>query len=287
MGSRVLRCLGAWVLVLGFVGSGFGFGAAAQESLDTVIQRAVRYVDAYQKDLAMVVSEEKYEQEARYPAPPTARSRDISTRTTLRSDFLLVRNPDGGWLPFRDVFEQDGRAVRDRDERLAKLFLADTGSALTQARRIVDEGARYNVGNIDRNINLPTLALVFLTDDHRKRFDFTDRGQDGALRVVHFREVGRPAYISTTGGRDLPVSGRYWIDAASGRIERSELLADDANVNARIEVTYRPDPVAALWVPARMEESYRMAGDRSEITGVATYSRFRRFQVSTTENVVP
>ena len=257
----------------------------AADPLDAVVARAAAYVDRYQRDFAMVVSEERYDQEARYPAAPMSRIRDVTTRTTLRSDFLLVSNAAGGWLPFRDVFEQDGMPVRDRDERLSKLFLTDAGSAVSQAGRIVEESARYNLGSLNRNINLPTLALVFLTDAQRHRFAFSDGGLDGRTRVVQFQETGRPTYVSTTGGRDLPISGRYWVDEASGRIERSELVAVDAALDAKITVTYRADESAGLWVPAKMEELYKQQTDRSEIRGVASYSRFRRFQVKTTEDI--
>jgi hypothetical protein len=257
----------------------------AQDSVAGVVARAAKYVEQYERDLSLIVSEERYEQEVRFPAATVTRGRDLSRRTVLRSDFLLVRNPDGGWLPFRDVFEQDGVKVRDRDERLAKLFLTDAGDGLERARKIVDESARYNVGNINRTINLPTLPLIFLTDALRDHFLFTDRGTDNGARVIEFREQVRPTYVSTTGGRDLPVSGRYWINDASGRVERTELVAEDDAVAARIEVTYRPDETAALWVPVRMEEQYRQRADRSEISGIATYSRFRRFQVQTTEDL--
>ena len=257
----------------------------AADPLDAVVARAAAYVDRYQRDFAMVVSEERYDQEARYPAAPMSRIRDVTTRTTLRSDFLLVSNAAGGWLPFRDVFEQDGMPVRDREERLSKLFLTDAGSAVSQAGRIVEESARYNLGSLNRNFNLPTLALVFLTDAQRHRFAFSDGGLDGRTRVVQFQEMGRPTYVSTTGGRDLPISGRYWVDEASGRVERSELVAVDAVLDAKITVTYRADESAGLWVPAKMEELYKQQTDRSEIRGVASYSRFRRFQVKTTEDI--
>ena len=258
---------------------------AADAPFDALLARARDYVDKYQRDLAMIVSEERYEQEVRFPAPPLSRSRDLTQKTILRSDFLLVRDSAGSWVPFRDVFERDGVMLRDREERLSKLFLANPGTAFEQARRIVDESARYNVGNINRNINLPTLALIFLTPAYRDRFEFTDRGLDGATRVVQFRETGHPTYVATTGGRDLPVTGRYWIDEATGRIERTELTASDAALDARINVSYRADASAGLWVPERMAEFYLQRSDRSEIRGNAVYSRFRRFQVSTTEDL--
>jgi hypothetical protein len=258
---------------------------SAQEPVTAVIARAAAYVDGYQRDFAMVVSEERYQQEARYPSPAGSRGADLIERTVLRSDFLLVRDDVAGWVPFRDVFERDGVTVRDREERLSRLFLDDSASAVEQARRIADESARYNVGNLNRNINLPTLALLFLTAAHRPRFRFTDDGRDGAERIVQFVEIGRPTYVATTNGRDLPVSGRFWIDDASGRVERTELSAVDKVLTARITVTYRRDDTVGLWVPQRMEELYKQMSDRSEIRGTATYSRFRRFQIRTTEDV--
>jgi hypothetical protein len=143
------------------------------------------------------------------------------------------------------------------------------------------EGARYNIGNIDRNINVPTLPLPFLTALFRHRFAFTLGKHDDEGVVLSFREIGRPTFISTTGERDLPVEGRYWVDPDTGVIHRTELRAVDTSVEAHINVTYQLDAGTKLWVPARMEERYRRARDSSEVRGVATYSRFRRFQVST------
>ena len=59
------------------------------------------------------------------------------------------------------------------EERLATLFLKGSSrSTFDQARAIMDEGARYNIGNVSRNINVPTLPLPFLTAPHRHRFSF-------------------------------------------------------------------------------------------------------------------
>ena len=234
----------------------------------------------------MVVAQERYEQEVRYQAAPMSRSRDITSSTVLLSDFLLVRGPDGAWVPFRDVFERDGAPVRDREDRLSALFIGQSGTGFDQARRIADESARYNIGGVDRTINVPTLALEFLTPVHRDRFDFAfEGGATGGLRVVRYVERRGPTYMRTTGGRDLPASGRYWIQEATGRIERSELRASEAGLDAHISVTYRLDELAGLWVPGRMDEQYTQRRDRSEIRGTAVYSRYRRFQVTTSDEL--
>jgi hypothetical protein len=210
------------------------------------------------------------------------------TQTVLVSDFLLVQVPGEGWLPFRDVFERDGRQVRDRQERLSELFLKGASrNAFDQAKAIMDEGARYNIGNVARNINVPTLPLPFLTARHRGRFTFKAGKRDDSVpgAVIEFRETGRPTFISTTGGRDLPVSGRFFVDERDGTVLRTELHAVDTGVEAHIDVTYEPDAGTGLRVPVRMEERFRRARDPMEVRGVATYSRFRRFQVNTSEEL--
>jgi len=263
-------------------------GAAADVA--AIVDRAAAYVAQFQRDFGSMVAEERYEQNvvpvlAANPRGP----RVEAERVVLVSDFLLVQVPGEGWMPFRDVFERNGRKVRDREERLSKLFLnGSSRSAFEQAREIMLEGSRYNIGSIERSINLPTLPLVFLTPPHRGRFDF-DLGKRDADEgtVVEFKEVGTPTYIATTGGRDLPVSGRFWLDEHTGTIRRTELDAVDIGVEAHIKVSYRLDDLTRLWVPARMEERYKDRRGTSDVRGVATYSRFRKFQVSTSEEVAP
>jgi hypothetical protein len=265
----------------------------------TLLARAGAYVESFQRNFGSVVAEERYEQTLRrvIGANTTSVQRGGGgpMETVLVSDFLLVQVPGEGWLPFRDVFERDGKQVRDRQERLAALFLKGSSrSALEQARAIMDEGARYNIGNVARNINMPTLALPFLTAQHRMRFEFKAGKRDdaGSVRlqadqaaVIEFKETGRPTFISTTGGRDLPVSGRFWVDERDGTVLRTELRALDTSVEAHIVVTYELDAGTGLRVPVRMEERYRRSRDPMEVRGVATYSRFRRFQVNTSEEL--
>ena len=265
--------------------------AQAQVSLEELLARAGAYVESVQRNFGSIVAEERYEQTIR--RAPGANSTSVQrggsgpTETVLVSDFLLVQVPGEGWLPFRDVFERDGKQVRDREERLAKLFLGGSRNAIDQARAIMNEGARYNIGNVERNINTPTLPLPFLTS-LKKRFTFklVKREDDDPGEVIEFKETGRPTFITTAGNRDLPVSGRFWVDAGDGTILRTELHAVDTSVEGHILVRYEMDAGIGMRVPARMEERYRRGRDPNEVRGVATYSRFRRFQVSTSEEIV-
>jgi hypothetical protein len=282
---------GALMLAVGFVPVAGQEGQTPTSSDDAfrLIQKVGAYVESFQKQFGAMVSEERYEQSVRTGTVVGGRTTRgaLPEGTVLKSDFLLVQVPGEGWLPFRDVFERDGKKLRDREERLAKLFLGGSRTALEQAKSIMDESARYNVGNVNRNINVPTLVLTLLTPLHRSRLRFEQRKTDDIGTIVEFKETTQPTYVRTTGGRDLPVFGRFWADPMSGTIRKTELHAVDANVEAHITVTFAHDDAAGMVVPVKMEERYRRGRDANEVRGVATYSKFRRFQVSTTEELNP
>jgi hypothetical protein len=266
-----------------------GPGVQAQSEVGALIDRATVYVDEFQRRFGSMVTEERYEQSVQDGIALGARGvRPPFERVVLVSDFLLVQVPGEGWTPFRDVYERNGSKLRDREDRLARLFLnGSSRSSFEQARQIMLESSRYNIGSIERTINLPTLPLVYLTKAHRERFHFEVMKrdpQDGT--VVEFREVRMPSYISTRDGKDMPSTGRFWVDEARGAIRRTELDVVDPTVEAHIKVAYRLDDGLALWVPSRMEERYRDRRTTSEVRGVATYSRFRKFQVNTSEELV-
>ncbi len=147
--------------------------APAQEpSLPRVLARATEYVEALHAQLSGVVMEERYRQRASSPGFGRLGA-DSYERVTLRSDYLLVR-PEGSerYFGFRDVFEANGSRVRDREERLTQLFLGGTLTEDRQVQGILTDSARYNVGDIQRNTNTPTLALLFLRQSYKPRFEF-------------------------------------------------------------------------------------------------------------------
>ena len=276
--------------------------AAAQEpSLDTVLERAAAYVAALNAKLSGIVAEESYIQQIQNASSRASGSMAFINRRQLTSDFLLVRPPGvERFVEFRDVFEVDGRPVRDRQDRLTKLFLDDASG--DRVRDIVEESARYNIGNIPRNINTPMLPLVFLQNSYQPRFKFKrarhvapdlaglmlgGRGDMAPFRtgadvwVVEFRETHEPTVIHGTAGDDFPAAGRYWIEPDTGAVLVSELVMEKGDVRAVIDVSYQSEPLLGMRVPVAMHERYRARSDRVE--GIATYGRFRQFQVRTDE----
>lgn len=270
--------------------------ASPAPTLTTVLQRAGDYVTAFHRTLSRIVSEERYVQ--KWEATSNGPRKDATDRgrRTLVSDLLLVK-PRGAddWLQFRDVFEVDGAPVRDRHERLPSLLADGSPSAEEQIARIKSESARYNIGNIDRDVNVPLLAMRFLAPNNQRRFKFrrtADRApgnthlapdSDGVFRVsaevwvIEYDEVQQPTIIRTRGAKSLPAHGRFWIDPETGRVLMSELRAGDRNVRGTIDVSYQSEPLVGMLVPIEMREDYT---DRSgsHITGVATYGRFRQLE---------
>ena len=256
--------------------------------LATVLERAGKYVTEFQRQLSGIVAEERYLQRA-IPLQGYM-GRSVIFRE-LKSDLLLVK-PAGAdrWIQFRDVFEVDRKPIRDRNERLMKLFIQPSSSTKAQAERIVEESTRYNIGNLLRTVNVPVLALVILDPQNQPRFRFKRDGRassDDAAWVIQYQEIEPLTIIRTSNGRDLPARGRFWIEPDTGRVRRSELIAEDVTIRGEVTVEYRLEPGLGLLVPAEMRERYDLPRDRSRVDGTATYGRFRQFQVTVDEKLGP
>jgi len=280
-------------------------------ALETVLSRAGDYVVRFQHDLSSIVAGETYVQDVSEVSGPgrlAAQPRNRTQHRELTSDLLLVRASDTGeWVQFRDVLEVDGKPVRDRSERLTDLFLKPSPLQSEQVRRVVDESARYNIGSIDRTINVPLLPLRVLDPHNQNRFEFkldeqTTGGDDASAAehglpssprftiatevwVVSYREVRHDTIVRTTKHKDLPIRGRFWIEPDTGRVLMSELVARNDDVDAKINVSYQSEPLLGLLVPIEMHELYMSWRDSTRIEGTATYGRFRRFLVTTDEKI--
>lgn len=266
-----------------------------------LIERVTAYVRDYEQRFSALVAEERYVQllEARTaqggiggslsqgnPGGGMSGSRDGRVRRVLKSDYLIARLDEGGWMPFRDVYEVDGSRVADRNDRLAALFLKKGTTAVEQATRIMAESIRHNLGTTARSISIPILGLMLLHPDVRPRMELAVEaaevldGRPAAVLAVHERV--RPALVKTMGG-DLPMTARVWVDGETGQVLKTHLAVADEVVEAAVTTSYRLEPKVGFLVPVRMEDDYRTGAER--VTGVATYSKFRRFSVSTDEAV--
>ena len=158
---------------------------------------------------------------------------------------LVIANDATDWVVYRDVFEVDGKPLRDRDERLETLLLHPSPDAFAQAQRIAAESARFNVNfrglSFSRTLNNPMMALRFLTarNQHRSQFRIAGTSVIAGVNVVElrFEEQKTPRVLVTPS--DSAAAGKFWIEPASGRVLRSEVRIQTAVFAVPIVSTIR------------------------------------------------
>lgn len=269
--------------------------AAREAELNMAMGRLVAYVNGYRRQYSALVAEEEYWQQ------------DSGSKRSLRSDVLLVQ-PSGAqeeWVSFRDVFEVNGQMVRDREDRLRRLFLEASPEANAQLMQIKTESSRFNIGQIERNINTPFFTLKFLTDDNRDRFDFRMAGRQKVSGVEAWRidyvEQTTPTVVRQNDGKDAPATGYFLVDTLTGAVVEAKMQLPVGDARGEFVVRFRRDQTIGLWVPTEMRETYTTQAatwfpgrqgfgtyDTRWVTlteARATYSNFRRFQVRTEQQI--
>jgi hypothetical protein len=251
---------------------------APDDKTASMVERAGAYVAAYEKTFSGLVCEERQVQKLLRGDGRVRKVRE------LKSDLLLVNLGDDKIPAFRDVIEVDGKEVRNREDRLRKLFLGPSKPALEQAQSIAQESARYNIGVARFGIS-PLVPIRILLPRFASGFRFIWSGN-----TLAFEEFRSPSYLrQKTGERefDLMAKGSLEIEAATGRVLSAELtsMGPPSSLSMTITVDYRDNPQLQLLLPTTMRERYwrpdRPREDRTEATSY--YSNFRRFQVNTDE----
>ena len=136
-----------------------------------------------------------------------------------------------------------------------------------RAERIREEGARYNLGNMRSTLGNPVIALGVLQQTYQPRFHFSlgkeDKNFGAGVAVVDYKETHSPAMIRGEAGSDLPAHGRVWIDAATGRVLKTELQVEQPAVRAMITTTFQAEEKSGIAVPLEMREQYTFAERQS------------------------
>ena len=273
--------------LLGIASIGTPHLVGDEPSLKDVLRRMGSYVQAYGQKASMFVATEHYTQ--RVTGGDHTGPED---RITV-ADFAIVKAEGfGGWVGFRDVVEADGKPIADHRGRLLKI-LSDVTGSLDEARRLSDESARFNIGPISRNFNVPTAALFFFRSENFERFKFTRKGvgRDGTWEIA-FRETMRPTLVRTPEGRSVPSEGSIWVNAGDGTVLRTRMRMTEFGQGsgafasgsglAQVDVSYARVPALDMWLPETMTESYEMVRgmSRGRTVTEARYTEYRQFQTS-------
>jgi len=263
--------------------------AQAPPRVEELRERATAYVEDFLTRFSQLVCEERMVQESTslpsVSGSGTNAKMDAPTpgKRDIRSDYLFVRRQaTEDWITFRDAFEVNGRPVRDRGDRLVKLLANPSLENEALARRLMLESTRHLLNPGLRSVNDPLLVLVFLQNRYQARFRYTrgarDRKAGDDVWIVNYREQEWPSIIRVGGG-DALSRGRLWIDGPTGRVLKSELQVG----TSLVATTFAWDPAFGLALPVEMRDDYSVG--RTDYRATATYSRFRRFGVSTSEKV--
>jgi hypothetical protein len=277
-------------IVLALIIAASALVAGAREpNVRSVVDRAARWVEQFERDFISVVADEHYDQFSSN-GPASAR-----LHREIRSELLFMR-PEAGesWVAVRNVlsYADDGDSsieVPNSRDRLTRVLAGGNRDGRNAIRRLADESARFNIGELARNLNTPTLALQFLDDAHRDRFKFRlDGGEqiagDDVWRLV-YQERRHPTIVQAN-FRDIELAGRIWTRASDGAIVRTMLELDakagdnHTGLQTIITVEYVRDEKLNRPVPASMHEEYIEHGGDHHVTATAAYSNYRVFETS-------
>ena len=232
------------------------------------------YIDRFEQEASALVAEEHYTQVV------------SNEKRVLRSDFVLVKPADSGpWLGYRDVFQVDGKEVRERDARLQQILESTAPDSLQRAQRMADEGARFNIGP-SRTVNIPTMPMQLLAARHKDRIRLRVAGpvSDASGRILlTFEERTRPTIVRTPEGWDVKASGDVVVRPDGAILVATLVFHFDARAGDDLKFTMRVyyDEVAGIPVLLPLAMSEELPMPYGSGTGEARYSNYRRFQTAT------
>ncbi len=268
--------------------------AQSPPELTNVLQRATEYVTKYEAELGNLIGTEEYVQNAAWLAPGSRGNATVAKRMQRRlsSDFLIIQ-VGLEWAALRKVNRLDGLKVKETEPAFEDAFDDSPEANQKHVLALKAESTRYNIGDIIRDINVPTGALKVLHESEVSRFAFEHAGAskiEGAQTwVVHFREQASPTLVIGGKGEFLYSYGTLWIEPETGRVLRTEFNVENpyasSRVKARILVTYSEGKTTRVLLPSLMDEHYE--SEFNTVDCKAFYSNFRPFEVDVKFEIHP
>src|SRR5262245_51648235 len=272
-------------------------GAVAQQNapdLDVVLRRAADYVTQYEADLGNLIGSEEYVQNVAWLAPSARGNLQVVKKGQRRisSDFLIIQ-VGAEWVALRKVNRVDGAKVPQTEASFEEAFDDSSAANAKRLAQMKDESTRYNIGDVVRDINLPTEALKVLRKSEISRFSFEKTGTSKVEGVetwnIRFRELSSPTLVLGKDGRFLLSHGTLWIEPSTGRILKTEFLVEDPYamppIKARTLVSYTEGTRTKILVPKLMTERYETEYQTIDCT--AYYTNFRPFEVDVKFEISP
>ena len=263
-----------------------GASHVTSQEVDTsergVLSAGAAHVAAYQRQLTSILADELSTQEIVAQRPHDA---TMPRGRRLRSEvFFMFAPATREWMAIRDVLEADGTPLESRPDlrnALRRLAPREVASAFKE------HNSRFNIGRTFRNFNEPTLTLLVLDEEHRRRFSFdrrhVERADGTVLVTIAFTEKDSPTLIRHVDRGRVFSKGELVVEAGTGVIRRTALRGTIEKLRFELTTVYSPDARLGLWVPSVFTEEYEYGTGRSDYEKIvceARYSNYRRFETS-------
>ncbi len=262
--------------------------------LDTVIQRAADYVAKYQEELGNLIGTEEYSQNVMWKSTSGRVTGMIVKREQRRvsSDFLMIE-VGHNWEALRKTNRVDGRKVSDVQPDFETVFDDSPQANTKRFNQMKADSTKYNIGDIQREVNLPTFALEVLRPTEVPRFEFLKTGTSKVNGIltweVRFKELRGWTLVHGRPDQELFSHGTFWIEPETGRVLKTEFMVENnfeqSPIHARVVVTYGSAKNLSVVVPTSMMEHYE--NQYNSIECRADYSNFRTFEVDVKFDLKP
>jgi hypothetical protein len=209
----------------------------------------------------------------------------------LGSDIILL-NFNGTAMAVRDAYAISGAKIREAAPRLPELLAEVTQARWDQALAYDRDSQLHFMAETVMRLNDPMIVLRFMSPADPSKFKYSVEGKKKlngietvGLRFDEIRGDGIKYALDTRG--NASVSGRFWMDPATGAIHQTDFSADSKTEVARVTVVYAPDTRLNLLLPSKTVESYEerpLPGGPRDMGKGAGSSRggFQRFEATAT-----
>lgn len=237
-------------------GAGVAAGAGQDPAVAALLEAGNGYLGTYVRAASGAAVDERY-------TLTQVSGGNMSTPLRIGSEVVFI-NVNGRLYGVRDAATVDGAKLRDPGvSRIVPLLAEPTQAGWNQAQMLAQAGQKYFASELIVLLDDPVLALQFIQPPNRAAFTYRLDGKkkmNGVeVAALRFEEIrgDRTKYVMGSRGNGY-VTGRLWIDPATGAVHQSEFWLESTTESARVNVTYAFNGDLKLWLPSKLGANYDM-----------------------------
>ena len=239
--------------------------AGQAPSAGDLVTAATTYLKTYAQKVSGVTLEEELMLTENAMATRSTPQRISSTVTLL--------NVGGEMMAMRDLYAVDKKPLREKESRITRVLAEPTPTTWMAAQQYSREHAIYLRANVVLWFSDPLLVTRCLTAHARTRPTFK---VDGSKRMngvqvyaLRFQETDKEPASSILQMPSTPlVSGRFWMEPATGRIHQTEFWSESKVHTVRVQVSYAPHEALGLLLPQSALHNFQTREEGTGMSGI-------------------